>query len=169
MKLIGKYHFNTTQFKDCTVLIEHGDIHIVSISDIPLDIKGEFRYPKNNSEFKFGKFPSIKAMTPNGYKYYISYFDQNCIEHKISLNLNVFQKVNIKYQLKKYLLQDKRLKIGAVKYLIGFVVGTLGTLFIQPLIKQTTTDPESPPKTESKKSIEKRYDTNLVVKDTIFK
>lgn len=161
MKFEGKYLYQENRFKDCSFLIENGKIHNLKVNPIPLD--HEFNNPKDNSNFKLEKFQSEKALTPKGYNYFIGYLDKNNIEHRISIKLNKLQLFKLKWQLQEYLIQDKSLKLDAIKYITGVFLGIIGTFFFQHL----KILPEIPPKQEIKKTIEKtKYQTDLK-KDSI--
>jgi hypothetical protein len=127
MKLNGKYLYQKAKFKNCSFLIEHERIHNLEVDLIPLDFS--FKEPKNNSEFKLGEFQSERPLTPEGYDYFIEYFDENNTTHKISISLNFIQLFKIKWQLRQYLIQDKSLKLGFLKCAIISIIGYSGFWF----------------------------------------
>lgn len=124
MKLYGKYLYQEIKFKDCSFLIENGNIYNLEVRIIPDGFS--YKEPKDNAEFKLGKFQSERGLTPPGYDYFIEYFDEYTTPHKISINLNCLQLFKIKWQLRKYLIQDKSLKLGVLKFVIISLIGCLG-------------------------------------------
>jgi hypothetical protein len=70
------------------------------------------------------------------------------------IKLNLFQKTKLKWMLKEYYIQSKEMKIDFYKYLIGGFIGVLFTIITQGINQIYKTEPETPPKAESQKSIE---------------
>ncbi|USD24569.1 hypothetical protein [Flagellimonas marinaquae] len=129
MKIYGKYKNNSEigDFPECSFLLEHGRIYNVNVDLPPIFA---FSYPpKNKSDFEFEKLPSEKGLAPIGSNYLVEYIGSTDSIQRIYLKLNPFQVFRIKWQLKKYLIQDKALKLS----LIGAILGVIGTLATQKL------------------------------------
>lgn len=154
MKLKGKYIHEIIKFKDCELLIENGLIHRVIVDLPPINA---FSYPpKDKSDFKLEKLPSEKGLAPTNSNYLIEYIGKSNSVQKIYLNLSSLQLFKLKWQLKKFVIQDRSLKLDAIKYIIGIVIGSIGTLLFQSQDDQVNTEPEAPYKQEIKKSIEEK-------------
>lgn len=157
MKLKGKYRDNQKigTFPDCTFLLEYGKLHNLIVKLPPINAASYI--PKNKSNFEFEKLPSEKGLVPYDYNYVIEYIGKSDTKQKVYLKLNSVQIFKIKWQLKKYLLQDKSLKIDTIKYIIGGLIGSLITVGTQKIIKNNSA-PITPPITENKNSFEQTND-----------
>lgn len=128
MKITGKYYHREKigLWPDCSFLMEKGKIYNINVDLPPIYA---FSYPiKDKSEFDFEKLPSEKGLVPIGANYVIEYIGISDSAQKIYLSLSSLQVYKIKYQLKEFLLQDRSLKLGIIKYLVITLIGFLGFL-----------------------------------------
>lgn len=81
------------------------------------------------------------------------------------LDLNQFEILKIRWSKKEYIIQSKEIKTDIIKYLIGAILGFIGTTLFQK-ISLYNAEPNNPPKQEIKKSLDH---TKKVITDTIVK
>ncbi len=168
MELNGIYQKEVMHLYECTLIIENGILHRVNselLHSKPLDYS--HIQPENNSSFELHKMPSKSSLTPDA-NYKIEYKNKNSTIIKIYLKLNKWELFKLKWQKKEFDFQDKRLRLDAIKYIIGGIIGSIITLVFQPSNQVVNIEPEIPPKQEMKKSLEIKKDTIEVTKlDTL--
>jgi hypothetical protein len=165
MKLKGVYAKDETilDFHECLLNIENGVLYRIeckSLHSQPMELS--FLQPENNSSFELHKMPSKSSLTPNS-NYKIEYKNKNNAIIRIYLILNKWELFSLKWQKKEFDLQDKRLRLDAIKYLVGGIIGSVITLIFQPINQVVKREPETPPKQEIKKSLDIKKDTIEVI------
>ena len=161
MKIKGLYVKNILEFIDCELFFEFSKFqrlkfhsrHVFKIPD-----------PKNKVDFEIEKISSEPLdFIPNGCNYEFTYIGKNEEPQKIYLNLNQLELFRLNWNTKKYLIQSKEIKTDILKYVIGGILGFLGTIAVQK-INQYNKAPEKPPKAVRKKSFEVKYkNTDFVI------
>ena len=155
MKLKGKYLRGITDFTDCEILIEYGKLQRIKFNS--RQIFNDY-IPKNSSNFDLEKVSSDPiGFIPSKHNYVINYIGQNSDLRKIYLRLNLFQLFKLRWNIKKFLVQSREIKIGILKFLLlaalSFIIGML----IQKN-KVGNQNPNAPEKSESQKSFEHTND-----------
>ena len=135
MDVKGKYIREINTFRECKIYIERGNLYEVSVPDLP-PMKARFYIPKNESEFSFKRLPSRKkGLIPHDSNYIIEYFGKyGNTTNRIYLKLNLLRLTRVKWVLREYPIQSKKMKIDIMKYIIGAVIGLvfgyIGSKFI---------------------------------------
>lgn len=165
MKLKGKYLRNVTEFTDCEILIEYGKLQRVKFNSRQL--MGVY-VPKNRAEFELEKLSSEPIeFIPVGYNYVINYIGQYNDTQKIYLKLNTFKLVKLKWNIKKYLIQSREIKLGILKYLLIAVLSFIGGVLFQKN-KVDNQNPRNPANIDNQKSFDQTNDqTPKNINDTL--
>lgn len=130
MIIKGKYLREITEFRDCEIFVERGNLYDVTVPDLP-PMSARSYVPQNKSEFSFERLPSKKRVfIPYDSNYVIEYLGKNGNTNRIYLKLNLFRRIKAKWVLRQYIIQSKEMKTGALKYIIGGIIGGIfGLIF----------------------------------------
>ena len=165
LNIKGHYSKEILEFIPCKLIIEFG-----KIQSIKFDIKQTFYdyFPSYNSEFGIEKIYYEKYLKNLKFTYRILYHNENKETRIINIKPSQFQVFQIKWAFKKYLIQSDEIKKDIIKYIIGGILGSIGTLITQDLSQLTKSEPQIAPKNVSQKSLEIKYLKTRTKKDTII-
>lgn len=125
MKLKGKYIREITEFRDCIIYIERGNIYEVSLLDASPLVTSSYVL-KDKSNFTLERLPKLKkGLIPYESNYVIEFIGRGRNINRIYLKLNPLKIFRTKWVLRQFLIQSKEMKTDIIKYFIGGAVGLL--------------------------------------------
>ena len=139
--------YKTDNLIDCDLLFKHG-----KIQEINMEFFKNITPFENNSELA-DNIEILKTYKQDQSNNFCKYFIKKSIDKEVHityLDLNFFQYFKLQWQLKKYLIQSKDLKIEVLKYIIIGILSFLGGFLY--LKKDDNQNSHSKTNTESVKS-----------------
>lgn len=149
----------TGNLVDCDLLFKHGKIQEVNMEFF----KGITPF-ENNSELA-DDIDILKTYKQDNSNNFCKYFIKKSIDkevHLTYLNITYFQYVKLQWQLKKYLIQSKDLKIDILKYIVIGLIGYLIAIF------QSKNPPSQSPSNKANVENTKSKTLNIADKKTDF-
>ena len=116
----------TGNLVDCDLLFKHGKIQEVNMEFF----KGITPF-ENNSELA-NDIDILKTYKQDNSNNFCKYFIKKSIDkevHLTYLDITYFQYVKLQWQLKKYLIQSKDLKLDILKYIVIGLIGYFIAIF----------------------------------------
>lgn len=127
--------YKTDNLIDCDLLFKHG-----KIQEINMEFFKNITPFENNSELA-DNIEILKTYKQDQSNNFCKYFIKKSIDKEVHityLDLNFFQYFKLQWQLKKYLIQSKDLKIEVLKYIIiGILSFLAGFLYLKKMIIKT--------------------------------
>lgn len=126
MNLKG-YKYNTDgisfeeQYFDCTLTIKNKNIVKIRIGDF-IDVYPKEYHSESSTIIEFQKSHRPKTDLPKNCNYYIKYKHKDKLE-SIYLNINYFQHLQLKWEMKMFLIQSKEFIINLIFALLGTLLG----------------------------------------------
>ncbi|MDD2674880.1 MAG: hypothetical protein PHF81_08360 [Flavobacterium sp.] len=165
MNVKGKIQLSFLEYTDVELNVKYGKINEINIPDVSPLVLSSLGI-KQSSDYTFEKhYDSQKA--PYKSNYYIRYYGGSEKQQIIFLKLNLLQIMQLRYSMRKWLIQSDDMKKDILKYIIGGLLGYGGGLFIQ-YVNANNNDPVTTLKAESQKSLENKYLKTETKKDTII-
>ena len=171
MKLKGKYRHEIIKFVDCELLIENGLIHKTTVNLPPIY---SFSYqPKDKSDFKLEKLPSVRSLVPMNANYLIEYVGTSDSIQTMYFNLSFSQVFKLKWQLREWLVQDKSFALEILKYAGVAFLGSIFTLMFQYCNNEQSDGLMETPSTQEVNNVfegsedEIKIDTSLIDKENV--
>ena len=137
----------TGDLVDCDLLFKHGKIQEVNMEFF----KGITPF-ENNSELA-DNIDILNTYKQDSSNNFCKYFIKKSIDkevHLTYLDIDYFQYVKLQWQLKKYLIQSKDLKLDILKYVVIGLIGYLIAIFQSK--NPPSQSPNNNAKTENTKS-----------------
>ena len=147
----------TGDLVDCDLLFKHGKIQEVNMEFF----KGITPF-ENNSEVA-DNIDILKTYKQDSSNKFCKYFIKKSIDkevHLTYLDIDYFQYVKLQWQLKKYLIQSKDLKLDILKYVVIGLIGYFIAIF------QSKNPPSQSPNNNAKTENTKSKALNVADKKT---
>ena len=168
MKLKGWIEKDVFKYISCTLEMKYGKIHEAKFENQPPLTTIHYN-SIISTDFEFEKHYNPKK-APYRSNYLINYSGGSKQPLIIFLKLTPYQVFKIKWQLKKYLIQDKSWKLT----IFGAILGIFGTLITQKISSYITPpkNPATPQRTQTfdqiNDQIELQTDSTLLKKSDII-
>ena len=121
---------------NCNLLFKHGKIQEVELENF----KGITPF-ENNSELA-DNIEILKTYKQDSSNNFCKYFIKKSIEKEVFityLNITRFEHFKLQWQLKKYMIQSKDLKMDILKYVVIGLIGFFAAMFYQKYILENQT------------------------------
>jgi hypothetical protein len=131
MEVKGKLQHSPTEYIDCVINVRYGKLNEVIVPNVSAIILSSLGV-RQTSDYIFEKHYDINK-APYRSNYLIRYYGGSEVQKIIYLKLNPIQAIRLKLAMRKYLIQSEDMKKDILKYIVGGILGFLGSLILQHL------------------------------------